>query len=331
MAEIDAKVGGFGLVPEGLEGAIVSSHYFLFKLDETMINRRFLDAFIRTNNFRSQVQAQGSTNYAAIRPNHVLEYKISLPPLDEQRKIVRKIEELATKIEQAKSIRIKSKTEIDSLSTSLTNKLILTNLLDYEQISLGEIASIKSGVTLGRRSLRGPTVSLPYLRVANVQDGFLNLNEVKKIEILESEIKKWLLEAGDILLTEGGDWDKLGRGTVWNNEIQPCIHQNHIFRVRLKTDNYFPEYIAAYIGSPIGKLYFQNASKQTTNLASINQQQLKAFQIPMVPKEEQKKFLNEMNMVKSKIQLINKKHMKLIKEIEALIPSILNKAFNREL
>src|SRR3972149_11736362 len=98
VAEIDAKIGGFGIVPPELDGAIVSSHYFLFVIDEKRLNRRFLDFFIRTPYFREQVTAQGSTNYAAIRPADVLGYKIPLPPLIEQRSIVTRIEELAAKI-----------------------------------------------------------------------------------------------------------------------------------------------------------------------------------------------------------------------------------------
>src|ERR1035441_9809957 len=86
VAEIDAKVGGFGIVPESLDGSIVSSHYFLFIVDESKLDRRFLDFFIRTPAFREQVAAQGSTNYAAIRPAHVLGYEIPLPPLAEQRR-----------------------------------------------------------------------------------------------------------------------------------------------------------------------------------------------------------------------------------------------------
>ena len=98
VAEIDAKVGGFGIVPEELDQAIVSSHYFLFGIDQAKLDRRFLDFFIRTPAFREQVAAQGSTNYAAIRPNDVLGYRLPLPPLPQQRRIVERIESLAAKI-----------------------------------------------------------------------------------------------------------------------------------------------------------------------------------------------------------------------------------------
>ncbi len=104
VAEIDAKMGGFGIVPHDLDGAIVSSHYFLFEIDEAQLDRGFLDFFIRTHGFRGQVEAQGSTNYAAIRPAHVLGYHMPLPPLSEQRRIVARIEELADKIVEARRL-----------------------------------------------------------------------------------------------------------------------------------------------------------------------------------------------------------------------------------
>ncbi len=105
VAEIDAKVGGFGIVPESLDGAIVSSHYFLFVVNEHVLNRRFLDWYIRTPEFSDQVKAQGTTNYAAIRPSDVLGYEIPLPALAEQRRIVAKIDQLAAKIAEARRLR----------------------------------------------------------------------------------------------------------------------------------------------------------------------------------------------------------------------------------
>ncbi|WP_162944908.1 restriction endonuclease subunit S [Flavisolibacter nicotianae] len=96
-----------------------------------------------------------------------------------------------------------------------------------------DIAEISSGVTKGRNLKGKRLIRVPYLRVANVQDGFLDLDEVKSIEILPDEFEKFKLEAGDILFTEGGDRDKLGRNAIWNNEIDNCIHQNHIFKARV--------------------------------------------------------------------------------------------------
>ena len=134
VAEIDAKVGGFGIIPESLDGAIVSSHYFLFTVEESVLGRRFLDFFIRTPAFREQVSAQGSTNYAAIRPRDVLGYRIPLPLLPEQHRIVARIEELAAKIEEARGLRRKAVEEVASFVSSLHLSLARERIVTISDI-----------------------------------------------------------------------------------------------------------------------------------------------------------------------------------------------------
>jgi type I restriction enzyme, S subunit len=117
-------------------------------------------------------------------------------------------------------------------------------------------------------------IELPYLRVANVQDGYLDLSEIKSVAVLKSEVDRFSLQTGDMLMTEGGDFDKLGRGTVWRGQISPCLHQNHIFRVRPTRGAILPDFLASVTASSHGKWYFLVSSKQTTNLATINSTQL---------------------------------------------------------
>ncbi len=253
------------------------------------------------------------------------------PPLDKQRRVVERIEELATQIHEARMLRQQAAEEADALVASETNSLFVGDAMHrWPTKSLGEVAEIRSGVTLGR-TLTGPVVRLPYLRVANVQDGHLDLNEMKEIEILESEAGKWKLQYGDLLLTEGGDWDKLGRGTVWREEIPNCIHQNHIFRVRTRPDEFVPEFVAKLISSPVGKAYFQEASKQTTNLASINQRQLKAFQVFQPPISEQRRIVAELDSLQTKVHALQRLQVETAAELDALLPAILHRAFKGEL
>src|ERR1019366_5284521 len=92
-------------------------------------------------------------------------------------------------------------------------------------------AEVRTGIAKGKKGRKSP-VSLPYLRVANVQDGYLSLIEIKTIDVEKKDAERYRLQDGDVLLTEGGDFDKLGRGAVWRGEIPYCLHQNHIFSVR---------------------------------------------------------------------------------------------------
>jgi type I restriction enzyme S subunit len=131
VAEIDAKVGGFGIVPEQLDGSIVSSHYFPFAIDGKKLNRNFLGFFIRTPAFREQVGARGSTNYAAIRPSHVLSYEIPLPSLIEQERVVARIEELTAQISEARSLRRKAAKETEAFVISTHLKLAENRTVEW--------------------------------------------------------------------------------------------------------------------------------------------------------------------------------------------------------
>jgi type I restriction enzyme S subunit len=116
----------------------------------------------------------------------------------------------------------------------------------WEISRLGNFADIIGGVTKGRKLEGKKTIELPYLRVANVQDGYLDLKVIKTIQVLPDDLEKYRLLEGDVLYTEGGDKDKLGRGTIWKNEIDNCIHQNHVFRARLFKELTLPSFIAYY-------------------------------------------------------------------------------------
>jgi type I restriction enzyme, S subunit len=151
--------------------------------------------------------------------------------------------------------------------------------------TLGTLAEVVGGVTKdAKREARGG-VSVPYLRVANVQRGYLDLREVKEITVDTDTVASLRLAKNDILFNEGGDIDKLGRGWIWQDELPVCIHQNHVFRARL----HLPEFSAKFVSwfaNAIGQEYFMREGKQTTNLASVSLSKLKAFPVPVPPTEE---------------------------------------------
>lgn len=159
----------------------------------------------------------------------------------------------------------------------------------WSKTVLSHIAFVQTGLSKSENR-QGPSVRKPYLRVANVQDGYLDLREVKEIDVPEGQLDRFLLRLGDLLLTEGGDFDKLGRGCIWRSEIPECVHQNHIFAVRLTEKNRItPQFLAYQMQSNHGRAYFLACAKQTTNLASINSSQLKDFPVLIPPLFEQER------------------------------------------
>ncbi|MBD1558039.1 restriction endonuclease subunit S [Vibrio sp. S9_S30] len=158
----------------------------------------------------------------------------------------------------------------------------------WERKPLIKVADVRTGAAKGKKGLKDP-IEVPYLRVANVQDGYIDLSEVKTIQIERHHLERYSLQAGDVLMTEGGDFDKLGRGDVWKGQIEPCLNQNHVFAVRVDQSVLIPSFLAALSGSHYGKTYFLSCAKRSTNLASINSTQLKEFPVLIPPLPEQRK------------------------------------------
>jgi type I restriction enzyme S subunit len=197
--------------------------------------------------------------------------------------------------------------------------------------SLDMLGDIVSGVAKGTK--RDPKIlvrEVPYLRVANVQRGFLDLSEVKTILATEYDIQELTLRDGDILFNEGGDRDKLGRGWVWRDEVPNCIHQNHVFRMRPYLPDIVPELVSHH-GNTFGKTWFQTAGKQTTNLASINMTILRGFPVPVAPHVEQQEILA---LLRFQLDVLTQQEKSVelgIKQAEAQRQNILKAAFSGQL
>jgi type I restriction enzyme S subunit len=197
--------------------------------------------------------------------------------------------------------------------------------------SVNMIADVKGGVTKGQRRGRDQElVEVPYLRVANVQRGYLDLGEVKTIAATPAEVEELCLEAGDVLFNEGGDRDKLGRGWVWGGEIPTCIHQNHVFRARIVSPDLRPRFLSWY-GNSSGQRYFFDEGKQTTNLASINMTKLKALPVPLPPLAEQDRIAEEVERLLSIADEMDGVVAQDVRRCQRLRQSILKWAFEGKL
>jgi len=160
-------------------------------------------------------------------------------------------------------------------------------------VRLGYLATIQSGITVdANRDHGSDSVTLPYLRVANVQDGHLDLKTITEIRVPRAIARSAMLRRGDVLMTEGGDLDKLGRGTVWNGEIENCLHQNHVFAVRPDRGKLMPEYLALITQTSYARAYFERTGTKTTNLASTSSSKIRDFRIPFVDFDEQRRIVD---------------------------------------
>lgn len=289
------------------------------------IDKRFLLHYLRLpENVAWAAGRATGVNLPRLSPGELADLSIPLPGLDEQRRI-------AAILDNADALRQKRKRAI-ALLDSLTQSIFLemfgnvdTNDRGWANgLTLEDVAEIGSGITKGRPDRGMALRDVPYMAVANVQERHLDLSQVKTIAASETEIAKFRLQPGDLLLTEGGDPDKLGRGSLWSGELPEAIHQNHIFRVRFDADQVVPLFGNWLIGSSRGKAYFMKSAKQTTGIASINKTQLSRFPMLLPPVGVQRNFAAAAIAVRSRHDHL----LTAANELNALFASLQHRAFS---
>ncbi len=321
VAEIDAKVGGFGIVPEPLDGSLVSSHYFLYVIDESKLDLRFLDYFIRTPAFREQVAAQGSTNYAAIRPAQVLRYEIPLPPLVEQRRVVARIEELTEQIDEARTLRQSACERAVALLGSASGSLFEPKP-DWKIRAVADICKPPQyGLT--ESSVTEP-VGPRFLRITDIQDNRVNWNSVPYCRCGNPE--KYLLKPKDLLFARTGA--TTGKSFLIG-ECPEAVFASYLIRLRVR-DTTSVEYLYHYFQSPDYWTQILD-TKSGTGQPGLNGSKLARLTVPIATPPEQLRIVAELDALRAEVDALKRVQAETSTELEALLPSVLDKAFKGEL
>ena len=213
--------------------------------------------------------------------------------LERTEKEQKSIAEILSKMDSLISLRKQQITKLDELVKARFVEMfgdVLLNSMQWPEKTLENMADIVSGITKGRKTAEADLQEVPYMAVSNVKDGYIDWTTVKTILATRQEIEQYRLMPDDILMTEGGDPDKVGRGAIIKVPLKNSIHQNHIFRVRLDEQEILPSFFAEYLRHQKAKRYFLGCAKQTTGIASINMRQLRALPTLVPPLSLQKQF-----------------------------------------
>lgn len=282
-----ASIGRVCVVPDHVTPANVNQHVCIIRGDGTWYPL-YLSYFLSTADFqRSILEDQAGTTRQALTKAQIEAFRVPLPPLADQRRIAARLTEQLAIVDRARAAAQARLAAAEALPAAYLREVFEGLAADCQRRRLADLADIASGVTLGRRVHADTGREVPYLRVANVQEGSLRLDSVYTIRATEEEIAELRLRRGDLVMTEGGDADKLGRGTWWNDELPECIHQNHIFRVRFRPDTVDHEFFGLQLRSAYTKEYFLAHAKQTTGIATINRRILGDLPVLLPPAAEQ--------------------------------------------
>lgn len=315
VAEIDAKMGGFGLVPTELDGAVVSSHYFLFEPDESCLDARYLDHYCRTQRFRTQVEAQGSTNYAAIRPSDVLAYTIPLPPLAEQQAIVARLDALAEKSRQVEA-------HLDAVERD-AERLIRSYLFD---------PSVRKSVKRPMTELvsqRAPDVAVDRLtqyRFAGVYSfGRGVFPSVVKMGSEFAYERLSTVHAGDFTYPKLMAWE--GALGVVPIECDGMVVSPEFPVFTINTDEVLPEVLDIYFRTPeIWPVLAEISGGTNARRRRLQPSTFLNYQMPVPPMDTQLK----LREVHRQTQALKAKHAAIRQANAALIPATLERVFGAE-
>lgn len=296
-----------------------------FVLDREKLSPEYAFYFTKTGNFYEWLRSNSiESTIGNVSGDKYANMPTVVPPPDEQRAIATFLDRETERIDALIEKKERLIDLLEEKRTALISRVVTEGLdrdvemqdsgvewleevpAGWDVARLKFLTEVQSGIAKGKRYDEDvETIELPYLRVANVQDGFLNLDEVSEIEVATDEVERYLLRAGDVLMTEGGDYDKLGRGTVWNGNIEPCLHQNHIFAVRPRSVE--SEWVALVTQARYAKHFFIVQSVQSTNLASISMSSLQDLPVVVPPRETRQAILDHVDRETERIDTLTRK------------------------
>lgn len=311
LVSIRGTFGRVVIVPPSLAGANITQDTARLALLPQVLPR-FIALYLRSPTAQQYMKrvARGVA-VKGVNIGDLRTLPVPLPPIEEQARVVDLLEDHLSRLEAASSSLDHAERSLAGLRERVVRDAItgagvdgprttdapapegvedgaLASLPDgWQWLRLRDIALVVGGVTKDAGRQGDPTfVEVPYLRVANVQRGRLALDKVTHIRVSPAKAEALRLLPGDVLLNEGGDRDKLGRGWIWEGQVEDCIHQNHVFRARVTDGRLHPK-LLSWSANTFGGRWCEQNGKQSVNLASISLNKIRLMPVPVAPVELQ--------------------------------------------
>lgn len=336
LSEIWGKKGAIGFVPPEGEGALCTSHFFLFDIRHDRLEPKWLQAIFTANYLQAQLDAdaQGTTGYAAVRPKNLLAATIPVPPLAEQQRVVARIEELASKIEDARGLRRQAVEEAEALITSEELQMWPASSL-HGSPSLQDVTSF---LARGRQSEQGS--SQHYLiKSQHVQMGrYVRTNLTLVPHVASKVLPDAVVRHKDILIACSAA-GCLGRVAYYVGESDRKLSTDtHVAIARANPDKILPEYLYAYLRGAQGQIQLRSREKGdwkrekiSFRLTELNVADMRKVPIPLHSLQEQCRIVAYLDNLQAKVDSLKRLQSETAAELDAMLPSILDKAFSGEL
>jgi type I restriction enzyme, S subunit len=332
LSRIDARNGAFGLVPDSLGGAVVSNDFPLFTPNPSRLLPAFLDWMSKTRSFVEICKAasEGTTNRVRLQENRFLKMTIPLPSLSEQRRIVARLEELAAKIDEARTLRKQAVAEADTLLGSFLSRLCRSST--WKTITVGELVgqdSLRNG-----RSVKstGDIGEVRCLTLSAMRNGRIDIHDNKVVPLTLTEAEPFLISKGDVFVVRGnGSKNLCGMAGLVTEDADSVIFPDLFIHVPLPKQYLLPEFFVAAWNSAATREVIEEKAKTTSGIWKINQGHISSTEVPVPPLSEQGRIVAELDALQAQVDALKRVQAETAAELDALLPSILDKAFTGNL
>ena len=312
------------------EKHMIGSHRFpTFRCDEDRLSSQFLLAYLNTPaglDLLGRVSPGGAGRNRTLSRSAFLQQFLPIPPIDEQHRMVGIIDSVSKHIAEAKALRVESS---DMLRT--TSLQFGRELFHGPEIKIDEIGEVTGGIQKGPHRIAALN-PVRYLTVAHVQRNSISTGDPRFFEVTADELERWKLIPGDVLVVEGnGSLDQVGRTALFRGEIERCVHQNHLIRIRPEPSAILPEYLNAYLNSASGQEQMQERSRTTSGLRILSVGRIKEMTVPLPPIPKQQHIVGRLHQLESETKALEVLHSEVGSDLDALLPAILDRAFRGEL
>ena len=328
--KIWARNGSVAVVQPQLAGCFVSGEFPTFVANLGKLVPRWIHWLTKTRGFWAQCdeKSQGTSGKNRIKPEQFLNVEIPLPPLAEQRRVVARIEELAAQIHEARTLRHQAAEEAEALTGASASEFFQKC---SERQPIGALAEVRGGIQKGPHRAPGAN-PVRYLTVAHVHRNRIRTDSPRYFEVSPEELERWRLLRGDVLIIEGnGSADQIGRTALFRGEIENCVHQNHVIRIRPDSQRVLPEFLNTFLNSPAGQDAVQGQSRTTSGLRSLSVGRIKSIPVPVPPLPEQRRIVSELDALQAEVDALKRLQTQTAAELDALLPALLDRAFKGEL
>jgi type I restriction enzyme S subunit len=299
-----------------------------------LITSDWIHRFIRQPAVLREATAHftGSVGQQRVPERFLASLAIPLPPLPDQRRIAAILGEQMAAVERARTAAEAQLEAAKALPAAYLRAVFDSpEAQTWPRRRLGEIAAVSGGIQ--KSPSRTPrSFHRPFLTVRNVQRGWLDLSEVERFEITPEELLRYRLQEGDLLIVEGnGSLQHIGRNAVFNDEVEDCVHQNHLIRVRVNGSHCSPEFVSCFLNSDIGKEQMVRKAGTTTGLHTLSVSKVEQLEVPVPPMSEQQHIMatldRQLNVTDQACQALEEQ----IDVINRLPATLLLRAFAGEL